>query len=100
MDNQRLGDNLHYRLPGIQGRKGILENHLHFPPVRVKLLFLHLAYILPVKQDLAVCSRVQPRNQPSYGRFPAPGFPHKAEGLPLLYGKAYVVHSVERAGGG
>src|SRR5256886_7584215 len=54
---------LPHRLSRVQGRVGVLEDHLHVPPEGSELSALQVGDVLPVEEDPPFGHRVQPHHQ-------------------------------------
>ena len=87
-----LGQDFINMLPWIQGRIGILENHLQLCPDFFHFPGLTGGQILTVIIYLPFGRILQPHDLPSDSRLPAAGFPNQSQRLSLHYGKAHAVH--------
>jgi len=92
---QRLADDFPHPEPGIQGRVGVLEDHLHLGAETDHLSGVELADVRPLEENLPGGGLVQPQKAPADGGFAAPRFPHQPEGFPPADGEADPVHGVD-----
>ena len=93
MDAQRLRHQSPHPLAGLQGPGGILEHRLELPPQRPQGLGGQGGQVLPVKEDLAFGGGQQAQQQPGQGGFPAAGFPHQGQSLPLVQAQVMQVYA-------
>ena len=100
INEQRLSDELADAHAGIQGREGILENHLNVGAKLLELMFAQIAYILTVKENLARGALVQMDYGAAQSGFSAAGFTDDAERLSLFNLKVDIIHRVEKAARG
>jgi len=84
------------RLPnghfGVEGRIGVLKNHLHLPAMFFHLLMVEIGYIRTPEQHLAAGHGQQTQDAAAQGRFAASAFPHDSVYLAPLYRQGNVVH--------
>ena len=78
----RLADDAADRVPRVQRRVGILEDHLHPSPQRAQLALVEPRDLLAVEDDPAVDRLVEAEDRPPDGRLAAAGLADEAERLP------------------
>ena len=82
---------------GVQGGIGILEDDLDLLFQGLFLVFGHLEQVLAIVFDGARRGGEELDDHLAGGGFAAAGFPHQAEGLPLVYVEADAVHRLHIA---
>ena len=96
VDVQPLGDDVTHLFAGVEGRHGVLENHLHLGAQMLALAAGQpAADVLPVKQDGTPGGVVQADDAAADGGLAGAGFAHKAVGLAGINLKAHVVHRLD-----
>ncbi len=94
---QRLGDDIKHPHVGVQGRKGVLEDHLDVGPHGGHLALGQLGQILALEQHLAVGGIQQTDDGVAQGGLAAARLAHHAQGLPLFQREAHIVHGPQHA---
>ena len=84
MHAHRLGDHPTHRVPRIQGRERILEDHLHPPPQRPQVALAERREILPVEGDPPGRRLVQADDRPADRGLAAARFTDEPERLAAL----------------
>ena len=95
MDRQDLFENFPYGHTGIEGRIGILENHLYVPACLPQILLPHGCKLFPVQGDASAIRLMQSDNQPGQGRLSAAGLPHNTQDLAPLHVQTHIIDCIE-----
>ena len=96
VDVQPLGDDVTHLFAGVEGRHGVLENHLHLGAQMLALAAGQpAADVLPVKQDGTPGGVVQADDAAADGGLAGAGFAHKAVGLAGINLKAPFFHRLD-----
>ena len=99
MVQHRLCQNFKNMFPRVQGRIGILKDHLQLRADPAHFFFIERKQIPSFIQDPALRWYFQPYKLTPDGGFPAAGFPHKAQGLPFHDSKGNIIHCMDVSGG-
>src|SRR5712692_3189101 len=94
MDSDRFENRRTDVLPRVEGGIGVLEDHLHLPPVGPECPPSKPRDVTSIELDLTPCRLGQAHDCPAQCGLPAPRFPDEAEGLPLPDGEG---HTVDRS---
>src|SRR5262249_16791633 len=94
-DPERILEDLADALARVQGRVGVLEDHLHLAPVRTQLTARQRRDVVAPEADRPGGRRVQPHEQPSEGRLPATRLADGAERLAAPPVERDAVHRVD-----
>ena len=80
MNIQGFPDNFPHGHPGVQGRRGVLEDDLHLPP---EGQHIRMGDVFSLKKDLPPGRFVEPQDGPPQGGLSAARFPHEPQGFSL-----------------
>ena len=100
IDLQWLRDQLPHTHSRVQGRHGVLKNHLHISSNLLLFSAARFADILAVQKHLTGGGRHQSQNGSAQCGFSAAGFSHHTQCLLGTEGERHVIHCVEAASGG
>ncbi len=89
---QRLADDIPHPHPGIEGRLGVLKDHLHLPAEGEEFVFSQCIQPLSPKGDAPIRGGEQTHEQLGHRRLAAPRFPGQPQGLPFLQPEIDPVH--------
>src|SRR5882757_5000749 len=84
MGLERLADDPTDRVPRLERRVRILEDHLHAATHDVQLVLGRLGDVLPLEGDAAARRLVEPQDRPPERRLTATGLADQPDGLALL----------------
>jgi hypothetical protein len=94
MDSQGFPDDIPHSEPGVQGRVGVLEDHLYFGAELDHFSGVELADVRPLEENLPGGRLVQTEKASPDGGFAAPRLAHQPESFPLADGETHSIHGV------